>query len=180
MITVTYAPMLSVLFLAALMRTNQLTQGEIEKYEMPQPWAQTAMFRCVYAVLAQGAIVLIILALTNESVISLRRARPRSTRCRSLGPGHNVILRVCHGHAVLYHVHGVGDCWTDNQFDSAWLVQARVQQCWTRHSWTPPYCCGAHADLVSCSSCLTWLCRVRPRFCGVGTSWSSSVYVWHG
>ena len=51
--TVTYAPMLCVLFLAARMRAIQLTQGETEKYKMPQPWAQTAMFCCVYAVLGQ-------------------------------------------------------------------------------------------------------------------------------
>ena len=79
--------MLSVLFFAALMRTIQLTQGEIDKCEMPQPWAQTAVLRCVYAVLAQGAIVLFIRALTHESVVSLRSARQRSAGRRSRGPG---------------------------------------------------------------------------------------------
>jgi hypothetical protein len=68
--TVTYAPMLSVLFLAARMRAIQLTQGETEKYKMPQPWAQTAMFCCVYAVLAQVIIVLLIPILTHEGEVS--------------------------------------------------------------------------------------------------------------
>ena len=39
----TYAAMLSVLFLAALMPAIKLTQDETKKYKMPQPWAQTAM-----------------------------------------------------------------------------------------------------------------------------------------
>merc|ERR1719298_86267 len=68
--TVTYAPMLSVLFLAARMRAIQLTQGETEKYKMPQPWAQTAMFCCVYAVLAQVIMVLLIPILTHEAEVS--------------------------------------------------------------------------------------------------------------
>merc|ERR1719284_882507 len=68
--TVTYAPMLSVLFLGARMRAIQLTQGDTEKYKLPQPWAQTAMFCCVYAVLAQVIIVLIIPILTHEAEVS--------------------------------------------------------------------------------------------------------------
>merc|ERR1719265_376054 len=38
--TVTYAPMLAVLFLGIRMRAIQLTQGETEKYKLPQPWVQ--------------------------------------------------------------------------------------------------------------------------------------------
>merc|ERR1740138_342707 len=56
--TVTYAPMLSVLFLGTRMRAIQLTQGQTEKYQLPQPWVQTAMFVCTYAVLAQVLLVL--------------------------------------------------------------------------------------------------------------------------
>merc|ERR1719311_1987833 len=56
--TVTYAPMLSVLFLGARMRAIQLTQGQTEKYQLPQPWVQTSMFVCTYAVLAQVLLVL--------------------------------------------------------------------------------------------------------------------------
>merc|ERR1719272_1122038 len=68
--TVTYAPMLSVLFLAARMRAIQLTQGETEKYKLPQPWVQMAMYSCIYAVLAQVIIVLIIPVLTHESDVT--------------------------------------------------------------------------------------------------------------
>merc|ERR1719378_1626148 len=38
--TVTYAPMLCVLFLGTRMRAIQLSQGETEKYNLPQPWVQ--------------------------------------------------------------------------------------------------------------------------------------------
>ena len=64
--TVTYAPMLSVLFLGARMRAIQLTQGETEKYKLPQPWVQWAMFSCMYAVLGQVIIVLLIPIFTHE------------------------------------------------------------------------------------------------------------------
>ena len=48
----------------------EVTKGETEKFEMPQPWAQTAMLCCVHAVLALVAIVLIIPVLTHESEVS--------------------------------------------------------------------------------------------------------------
>merc|ERR1719515_79240 len=64
--TVTYAPMLCVLFLGARMRAIQLTQGETEKYKLPQPWVQIAMFSTVYAVLAQIILVLLIPCFTGE------------------------------------------------------------------------------------------------------------------
>merc|ERR1719401_2715987 len=64
--TVTYAPMLSVLFLGARMRAIQLTQGETEKYKLPQPWVQNAMFLCTFAVLIQAILVLTIPAFTGE------------------------------------------------------------------------------------------------------------------
>merc|ERR1719161_119803 len=51
--TVTYAPMLSVLFLGVRMRAIQLSQGQTEKYKLPQPWVQQAMYICTYAVLGQ-------------------------------------------------------------------------------------------------------------------------------
>merc|ERR1719160_117405 len=57
--TVTYAPMLSVLFLGARMRAIQLSQGQTEKYKLPQPWVQQAMYVCTYAVLAQVILVLL-------------------------------------------------------------------------------------------------------------------------
>jgi len=64
--TVTYAPMLSVLFLGARMRAIQLSQGDTEKYKLPQPWVQMAMFSTIYAVLAQVVLVLIIPVFTGE------------------------------------------------------------------------------------------------------------------
>ena len=45
----------------------EVTKGETEKFEMPQPWAQTAMLCCVHAVLALVASVLIVPVLIHES-----------------------------------------------------------------------------------------------------------------
>merc|ERR1719310_244682 len=64
--TVTYAPMLSVLFLGVRMRAIQLSQGQTEKYQLPQPWVQQAMFICTYAVLAQVILVLMMPIFTGE------------------------------------------------------------------------------------------------------------------
>lgn len=68
--TVTYAPMLNVIFLAARMRAIQLTQDETEEYEMPQMWAQMAMLCCVYAMPGQVISVLLIPISTYESEVS--------------------------------------------------------------------------------------------------------------
>merc|ERR1719158_2501306 len=64
--TVTYAPMLSVLFLGVRMRAIQLSQGQTEKYQLPQPWVQQAMYICTYAVLAQVILVLLMPVFTGE------------------------------------------------------------------------------------------------------------------
>jgi len=64
--TVTYAPMLSVLFLGVRMRAIQLTQGETEKYKLPQPWVQSCMYICTYCVLAQVLLVLIMPIFSGE------------------------------------------------------------------------------------------------------------------
>merc|ERR1719321_2092404 len=45
-----YAPMLCVLFLGTRMRAIQLSQGQTEKYGLPQPWVQKMMYTCTYAV----------------------------------------------------------------------------------------------------------------------------------
>merc|ERR1719160_1562954 len=66
--TVTYAPMLSVLFLGVRMRAIQLSQGQTEKYQLPQPWVQTSMFVCTYAVLAQVLLVLMIGIFSGQEV----------------------------------------------------------------------------------------------------------------
>jgi len=64
--TVTYAPMLSVLFLGVRMRAIQLSQGQTEKYQLPQPWVQTSMYICTYCVLAQVILVLIMPIFSGE------------------------------------------------------------------------------------------------------------------
>merc|ERR1719359_55558 len=64
--TVTYAPMLSALFLGVRMRAIQLSQGQTEKYQLPQPWCQQAMFICTYAVLGQVILVLLMPCFTGE------------------------------------------------------------------------------------------------------------------
>merc|ERR1719386_414060 len=64
--TVTYAPMLSVLFLGVRMRAIQLSQGQTEKYQLPQPWVQQAMYLCTYAVLGQVLLVLAMAVITGE------------------------------------------------------------------------------------------------------------------
>jgi len=64
--TVTYAPMLAVLFLGIRMRAIQLTQGETEKYKLPQPWVQHCMYVCTYAVLAQVILVVLMPMFTGE------------------------------------------------------------------------------------------------------------------
>jgi len=68
--TVTYAPMLSVLFLGTRMRAIQLSQGQTEKYQLPQPWVQTAMFICTYAVLLQVLLVFAVPIFTGEMNVS--------------------------------------------------------------------------------------------------------------
>merc|ERR1719181_832475 len=57
--TVTYAPMLAVLFVGVRMQAIQLTQGETEKYKLPQPWVQHAMYVATFAVLAQVVLVVL-------------------------------------------------------------------------------------------------------------------------
>jgi hypothetical protein len=64
--TVTYAPMLSVLFLGVRMRAIQLSQGQTEKYQLPQPWVQQSMYICTYCVLAQVILVLAMPVATGE------------------------------------------------------------------------------------------------------------------
>jgi hypothetical protein len=56
--TVNYAPMLSVLFLGTRMRAVQLSGGQPDKYDLPQPYVKTSMWLCVCAVQIQTLIVL--------------------------------------------------------------------------------------------------------------------------
>lgn len=63
--TVTYAPMLCVLFLATRIRAIQLTKGQTEKYELPQPWVQACMYACTAAVALQCVLVLLTTYMTG-------------------------------------------------------------------------------------------------------------------
>eukprot|EP00441_Pelagodinium_beii_P007337 CAMPEP_0197703252 /NCGR_PEP_ID=MMETSP1338-20131121/125343_1 /TAXON_ID=43686 ORGANISM="Pelagodinium beii, Strain RCC1491" /NCGR_SAMPLE_ID=MMETSP1338 /ASSEMBLY_ACC=CAM_ASM_000754 /LENGTH=654 /DNA_ID=CAMNT_0043287145 /DNA_START=73 /DNA_END=2038 /DNA_ORIENTATION=- len=64
--TVTYAPMLSVLFVGTRMRAIQLAQGQTEKYGLPQWWVQDAMYSCSCAVFAQVVLVMLIPVVTGD------------------------------------------------------------------------------------------------------------------
>jgi len=68
--TVTFAPMLCVLFLGARMRAIQLSQGETEKYKLPQPWVQTSMIIASHAVVGQVVLVLLVGFLSGMSKVS--------------------------------------------------------------------------------------------------------------
>jgi len=56
---VMFAPMLSVLFLATRMRAIQLTEGDTEKYGLPQWWVQSAMYAATYGVMFQAVLQLL-------------------------------------------------------------------------------------------------------------------------
>jgi len=68
--TVTYAPMLCVLFLGTRMRAIQLSQGETEKYQLPQPWVQKAMVIASTAVSAQVILVLLVGVFTGMGKVN--------------------------------------------------------------------------------------------------------------
>jgi len=63
-VTVAYAPMLSVLFLACRMRVLQLTKGQGN----PPAWIQMCMYFCTYAVLLMTLIVVVIPLFTGEVI----------------------------------------------------------------------------------------------------------------
>merc|ERR1719352_1997782 len=64
--TVGIAPMLCILFIGTRMRAIQLTQGDTEKYHLPQPWVQQSMFACVFSLLGQVVVVLLIPVCTGQ------------------------------------------------------------------------------------------------------------------
>lgn len=68
--TVNYAPMLCILYLAARMRAIQLTQGETEKYGLPQSWVRAAMMTCTCAVLAQLVVVFLVPLFTGSRPVT--------------------------------------------------------------------------------------------------------------
>merc|ERR1719214_566357 len=63
-LTVNFAPMLAILFLACRMRVTQLTKGKGD----PPEWAQICMYFCTYAILLMTLIVCIIPLFTGEAL----------------------------------------------------------------------------------------------------------------
>merc|ERR1719198_805322 len=63
-LTVAFAPMLAILFLAFRMRVNQLTKNKGN----PPEWAQVCMYFCTYAVLLMTLIVCVIPLFTGETI----------------------------------------------------------------------------------------------------------------
>jgi hypothetical protein len=69
--TVNYAPMLSVLFLGVRMRAVQLSGGEPDEHNLPQPFVKNAMQSCAWSVLVQTIMVISIpLVLGGEPKVS--------------------------------------------------------------------------------------------------------------
>merc|ERR1719453_2867476 len=92
--TVTYAPMLSVLFLGVRMRAIQLSQGQTEKYQLPQPWVQQAMYMCTYAVLAQVILVLIMPIFTGEMDVKVDKDGNLDTESMQVGGIMGTVISV--------------------------------------------------------------------------------------
>jgi len=65
--TVNFAPMLCVLFLATRLRAIQLTQGQTERYGLPQDWCRLAMVVCTSAVFWQLILLLITSCCTGQA-----------------------------------------------------------------------------------------------------------------
>jgi len=63
-LTVAFAPMLAILFLAYRMRVTQLTKGKGN----PPEWAQICMYFCTYAILLMTLIVCVIPLFTGETI----------------------------------------------------------------------------------------------------------------
>merc|ERR1719420_2613323 len=68
--TVMFAPMLSMLFVAARMRALQLTKatdGTIPPQAGPQPWAQQGMFLATWSVLVQVIMTVVVACVTGTA-----------------------------------------------------------------------------------------------------------------
>merc|ERR1719393_700318 len=63
-LTVAFAPMLAILFLAFRMRVNQLTKNKGD----PPEWAQVCMYFCTYSVLLMTLVVCVIPLFTGETI----------------------------------------------------------------------------------------------------------------
>lgn len=65
--TVNFAPMLCVLFLATRVRAIQLTQGQTERYDLPQQWCRLGMVVCTSAVFWQLILLLCTSCCTGQA-----------------------------------------------------------------------------------------------------------------
>merc|ERR1740127_319872 len=63
-LTVNFAPMLAILFLACRMRVTQLTKGQGH----PPEWVQVCMYFCTYSVLLMTLVVCVIPLFTGETI----------------------------------------------------------------------------------------------------------------
>lgn len=64
---VTYAPMLCVLLLATRQRAIQLSKGDTDKYDLPQPYVKLGMQAATFAISGQVVLVLVIAVLLGET-----------------------------------------------------------------------------------------------------------------
>jgi hypothetical protein len=72
--TVNFAPMLSVLFLGTRMRALQLSGGDPDKYDLPQPYVKMSMQFCAWAILGQTLMVLVLPLVTRKDEQALHDA----------------------------------------------------------------------------------------------------------
>jgi len=87
-LTVAFAPMLAILFLAFRMRVNQLTKNKGN----PPEWAQICMYFCTYAILLMTLIVCVIPLFTGETV----GVDPKTGQIpQDLEPFKNQICAIC-------------------------------------------------------------------------------------
>merc|ERR1719311_1755748 len=87
-LTVAFAPMLAILFLAYRMRVNQLTKNKGD----PPTWAQVCMYFCTYAVLLMTLCVCVIPLFTGETIGVDPKTGQIPQDCE---PFKNNILAIC-------------------------------------------------------------------------------------
>jgi len=64
--SVDFAPMLSILFLGTRMRALQLSQGEPDAHDLPQPFVKVGMQMCAWSILGQCLLTLVVAILTGK------------------------------------------------------------------------------------------------------------------
>jgi hypothetical protein len=74
------------------MRAIQLTQGDTEKYHLPQPWVQNAMYASSYAVLVQVLLVLLVGVFSGEA--SVKTDKDGTLDTASMAGGNKIVVMV--------------------------------------------------------------------------------------